>query len=352
MKRFLALAAMGVAGCQVIWGIDPDVTVCDPSKLDHDANNCGACGHRCGGGSCASGSCQPVVIAQASGTPTDLAVDAKFVFWTSDDGSLGRVEKNGHDQRALLSGISGGLGRIALDERHVYVRDSGGTYTIHSLAKDGSGLGSVATDQPGEGGLASDGASLYWTRTEGSNIGKLMRASFDANGTPTLTALLENRSFPQEIAGDGSSIFWSENLQDLMQLGIGGGGTPLELACKPNIEGVALNDASVYFSTDGGEITRTPKNEADVNCVAPNARVLAQNPGAPAFGIAVAGTRVVWSSPDAGEIWVAPKTGSCAAPPCAQRLAGSQNKPGRVAADAEAAYWVNQGDHTIAKVVF
>lgn len=60
---------------------------CDGACVDVSANaaSCGRCGRDCGGGACAGGKCQPVVVADAADgldAPAALAVNANAIFWT------------------------------------------------------------------------------------------------------------------------------------------------------------------------------------------------------------------------------------------------------------------------------
>jgi hypothetical protein len=62
-----------------------------------DGKNCGACGHDCLGGACASGQCQPVLLAQYTGNLTTIFVGAQDVYATTDEGYIGRASKDGSD---------------------------------------------------------------------------------------------------------------------------------------------------------------------------------------------------------------------------------------------------------------
>ncbi len=54
-------------------------------NVAESATSCGRCDHDCGGGACAGGKCQPVVVADAADgldQPAALAVNATAIFWT------------------------------------------------------------------------------------------------------------------------------------------------------------------------------------------------------------------------------------------------------------------------------
>lgn len=74
-------------------GDAPPVTCAPPGEicdgvcvnLAESPTSCGRCGHDCGGGACAAGKCQPVLVAgPAAGldAPAALAVNATAIFWT------------------------------------------------------------------------------------------------------------------------------------------------------------------------------------------------------------------------------------------------------------------------------
>lgn len=373
MARFgapVALALVALAygmGCQLVLGIDPDVEVrgddgprCDPARVDQDAHHCGVCNHDCLGGACIAGVCQPWVLADSAGPPTDIAVDATYVYWSTSDGSLHRVRKDGTGEAILQSGVTAGIARIALDESHVYFREpdgSSGTPRIHVSDKDGASPLVVATNQPGKAGLASNGSALFWARTDDTNVGGIQRAVPSGAGTFDVSAVTaQDLQYPQEVAADSGFVYFGEGTNGgLWQAAIGGGGAPIRLSgCKDYVNAIAVDEANVYFTTDAGDVTSTQKGDPATNgCEAPSARVLLHDPaGGPALGIALGGELVVWTRPTLGRVSSTAKSGSCSPPPCARDLATNQPSPGRAAADSAAAYYVNQGDGTIRKVAF
>ncbi len=128
MRRGSALAILfavaGLSACQALLGVEevtlrdedtgaspgdsaataevaPDSATVTDSPCDtagDDPNHCGACGHSCGGGGCAAGVCQALVLAKATtGTQIyGLAVDTNasgVVFFSQTDGKTARVER-------------------------------------------------------------------------------------------------------------------------------------------------------------------------------------------------------------------------------------------------------------------
>jgi hypothetical protein len=350
------------SGCQLVWDIEPDVDIvggtCDVAKLATDSQNCGACRHQCGGGDCAGGVCQSVVLAEASGMPTDVAVDEQYVYWTSNDGKVGRVGKNGGEPETVVTGVQRGLARLTVDENRVYYReieDASGVANIGAAAKDGASPFTVATNQPGIGSLTSDGSSLYWARTDDSNLGAIWHASFPAGVAQPVELIAGTLSFPQEVVTDGTSVFWGQdNNGYLMQVSSDGSGPTLDLGCGSDyITALAVDATNVYVARAEGKVVSTQKGDAASDCIAPSTRELATNmSGSAALGIALGGEYVVWTSPDLGEVSAIPKTGTCTGAGDCKRILAKGKRPTRIAADAKAAYWVDTGDGTIRKVAY
>lgn len=350
------------SGCQLVWDIDPDVDIvgatCDATGLATDSQNCGACGHDCGGGDCAGGVCQPVVLAVASGEPTDVAIDEQYVYWTSDDGKVGRVGKNGGEPETVVAGVQRGLARLTVDENRVYYReieDPSGVANIGAAAKDGASPFTVATNQPGLGSLTSDGTSLYWARTDDTTLGAIWRASFPAGVAQPLELIAGPLSFPQEVVTDGTSLFWGENNNGyLMQASSDGSGPMLDLGCGSDyITALAVDATNVYVARAEGKVVSTQKGDVASDCVAPSTRELATNTnGSAALGIALGGEYVVWTTPVLGEVSAIPKTGTCTGTGDCKRILATGQSPTRVVADAKAAYWIDTGDGTIRKVAY
>lgn len=61
-------------------GPDGSATCADAGS---DPNNCGACGHSCGGGECTAGVCAPTMLAQNLESPAGIALDDSNVYFTT-----------------------------------------------------------------------------------------------------------------------------------------------------------------------------------------------------------------------------------------------------------------------------
>ncbi|HMG20526.1 MAG TPA: hypothetical protein VK607_04385, partial [Kofleriaceae bacterium] len=98
----------------------PDAGAC-ASHVDttSDPDNCGSCGHSCGGGACVASTCRPVALAVGQANPHALAVDATSVYWTTADGQVLAAPIAGGRTTVLASGQRSPWG-IAVDADRVY----------------------------------------------------------------------------------------------------------------------------------------------------------------------------------------------------------------------------------------
>jgi hypothetical protein len=186
----------------------------------------------------------------------------------------------------------------------------------------------------------------------------MKRAVFEAAGSVKLEDLgPADLPFPQQVAVDDKSLFWAQNLAggDVLQMPSDGSGPMIQLsACHSGeVVDLAVDETAVYFATAYGLVVRTDKGDVAPDCDAPSARTLVTDPNqTAAVGIALGANFLVWTKPTLGIVGAVTKTGTCTNGPCQRDIATGQSKPGRIAADDLAAYWVNNGDKAIMKVAF
>ena len=92
VKAAVALGAGALPPGDDLAAPPDDLTALCPSSdlavLANDSHNCGSCGHDCLGGACASGVCQPMVIAASQTAVWGIAVDADNVYFSRTFGSI------------------------------------------------------------------------------------------------------------------------------------------------------------------------------------------------------------------------------------------------------------------------
>src|SRR5262245_4765073 len=185
-----------------------------------DATNCGACGHSCLGGSCSKGKCQPVVVADAQDQPSGIGVDADHVYW-SNFGSLEirrAPTKGGADERVAISDPASvefvPTDLLVESTRVLWTNTSAGQNSGNALmawSKAGGDPAGFAGPSPdGNGGLAGDGATFYFT-----NFGaKEVRSAQLSQG---FTTVAMDQSGPGTVAVDATHVYWVNQ-----QGGVGG----------------------------------------------------------------------------------------------------------------------------------
>jgi hypothetical protein len=193
-----------------------------------DPSNCGACGHTCGGGACANGSCQPIAVSASPGTVFDLAVDDTNLYYTINqpppDGVVGRIPKNGGNPTAFVAGLDSAQ-RVKVQGDQVHFVSYDGTWTLKACDK--LKVCSPATATPiVQAGYIPDfqesGSTLYFVDW---NVGHVLTCAIGSCATPTVLTTGELR--PWSVALDGAHVYWSAIADDL----VGGGtirGCPLQ----------------------------------------------------------------------------------------------------------------------------
>ncbi len=325
--------------------------------LGNDPHNCGACGHDCSGGHCAAGVCEPFTLVpgpDAGGTPVDIAVDDTYVYWASDDGTVHRAAKAAPGASTILASFTGasGTARNAVDDAGLYYANET-TVTVYLVAKDGTSRAPLYVEEAGwtPAGVTSNGKALFWAHASGSTVGGIMTKSLAGSGAPA-REIWGDRRYPQELVADDRFVYWAENFEEIFQGSVDGTGKVTLLAGWSPYASVAMDDASVFWTSDAGLVASTPKGvpAGGSPFMAPGTETLATDT-APPFGIAVGGGFVAWTDPAAGEVRAVAADGVCSGT-CVRTLATGQKRPGRAAADDKAVYWLNAGDRSLAKVAF
>lgn len=198
-----------------------------------DKNNCGGCNVICPG-SCTDGRC---LVQLAGGSPRDLAVDSKNVYWTEANGFVDGIPIGGGQVNALAKNLQS-PGGIAIDASKVYWTDYTGT--VNQVTKVGGALPLIASGQGTPRAVAVDGSVIYWANaTTATSIVKF------AGGTTTVLAT--NQNSPADIAADANDVYWVNSGDGtVMKVPVGGGAAPSKLATGGGSEQRLLGDTRSF----------------------------------------------------------------------------------------------------------
>lgn len=216
----------------------------------------------------------PTTLASGLTHPSAIAVDASSVYWTDDhDGTVTKVPLSGGAPSTIVSGQVG-VQFIALDASAIYFAVGGRALMKTSL--DGGVPTTLFSGQVN--GMAPDATGIYFTTSTA-----LMKVSLDGTITSTLASGL---TYPGHVAVDAGNVYYTTS-DALMKMPRTGTGTPTTLAfiSEYQTDGIAVNDANVYWIELGG-VWKVPLNGGTGALLAARQ----QDHGA----LAVRGTEVYW----------------------------------------------------------
>jgi hypothetical protein len=255
---------------------------CDASVAD-DPNNCGACGHSCGGGECVEAVCQPsnLVILQTGQTVRAVAVDSTYLYWSNTtDMTVVRANLDGTSPMTLVTGVN--AMEIAVDTHALYYTNGSlvrmpFAATVSSTLASGpngciwltsSGLAyAVEYGSPGAiysvdladggvtllGGLstpwgvASTATDLYWTYS-GTDEGAILRQAWPSGTPVTISSGLDN---PNCLSLDETGqLYWPDYNSGVIHRCNPDGGSNTTLAtAQVTPTTVAVSPTYIYWNS-------------------------------------------------------------------------------------------------------
>jgi len=249
---------------------------CDDTESD--PLNCGTCGHDCGGGECAAGKCQPVVLVDRRAWR--LASNGTHLYW-SDGETINRVPVEGGASTVLVTEPEENVHNFrVLSDRLVWRTRT----SVRSASPDGSDVQTLASDFfsiSGLGGVALNATDFYCQRVEG----EVVRVPL-AGGIPQT---VQQGLHQQGLALDASDLFVVSG-GGLLKVARGGGAVTTLYNGDPF--DVAVHDERVYW-TEGGEYGKENKGIFSMPKAGGEATMLAAS--LDADQLAVDATHVYWS---------------------------------------------------------
>jgi hypothetical protein len=330
-----------VAPCQACGG-DPDACLTNTAS---DPNHCGQCGRSCQGGPCIGGRCQPLLLAEARGLPSGIAVDDRIYWLEQGSNSTGKVvaaNKDGTSLVELASALDSPL-NLVLDGDAIFFTFFTGGGGLARVDKSGANFEKLLASS-GAWSIAADTERLYWTNTNGVQ-------SSDKSGADLQQLAMATKA--RGIAVNATHVYWAEARIDgklgkfdkVTSLGGQLGGAlqfPTDVAIDGSFAFVALAGSSsdLDCTSNDGSIIR-------LDLASGAATTLASNQRCPQ-SVAVDGNRVYWTNTGSytggayngdGSVAYAGKDGIEGVRVLANDLA----LPSGVAFDSSAVYFTEQG---------
>jgi hypothetical protein len=245
-------------------------TKCNGSCVDTraDKNNCGACGHTCGGDLCGQSLCQPVVMATGQPSPAQVAVDGTTLYWTNygtvSSPSNSNVRSMAKDvplsPTSTLDTNGFGAAAIVVSPQDTsifwawtYQKDAnhttGGIRTLDLVSKVVSQVypatGTTFFGAP----LATDGTSLFFTTF---NDGPARLHKTDLQGLNELSLDIADHG---QVAVDSDYVYWTivyktyANKGGLYRASKQGLTSPIAINTVDNTFALAAGGGALCFTT-------------------------------------------------------------------------------------------------------
>ena len=212
----------------------------------------------------------PTVIATSSEPVFNLNIDASNVYWTTHEDGAGRgaimkAPINGGPSTPLATGQSEAL---AVGATHVFwTKSGGGTSGGGAVVKvpiTGGAPGVLASGLRTPWRITVDATHVYWTEAE--TAGAVMKVPIEG-GTPIKLATARR---PFGVAVDDSSVYWSTDGYgdpaggSIVKVALDGGEPVILVTGLSNPQSLAVDATHVYWTTEGtnnfegGNIMRVP----------------------------------------------------------------------------------------------
>lgn len=345
-----AVVAVGlVAGCNLIIGVDDvpvpaeagvatardtgsaaptDATTVDAVSAPTDATAVDVVS--------AQGDKQPLaLVADAGVSPTGLAQDNTYLYWTENNGTINRTAKSNGASTQLYDDMPSAPLAIAVDDAGVYWGD---IFGVWMCPKKNCSLSVVTVSGSVSGqqivSLAIDDVSVFWTEQTAS----VLTAPKDGQNQSGLP-LWDGDATTQNVATDGQRVYFTADDGLLHGVGVDGG-APFAIG-SPSLSpsyGVALDGDQVFWTVQDpydGVV-----NGATLDSLSPVP--LASSLRSPS-SIATDGTNLYWIATiaDAGS---AQGVYTCVIASCTPTLIATGSPYlASIVVDDTAVYWTDQG---------
>jgi hypothetical protein len=315
-----------------------------------DPKNCGACGHDCLDTTCAGGLCLGTGV--TSGTkPLHLVVDAANVYFTDGDGTVNQAPSAGGTLVKLASGIGSPYG-VAVDASFVYFTSQGtmaGGFTDGAVfeipiggAGDGGAPTALATSRPRPQAVAVDGKQIYWLEP-GATSGGGTLLSCPLGGCPANVphVIYAAMDLPLGLALDAANVYVTTSAGGEVLRFSKATGKVTTLVTMQNLPaGIAVANGKVYWATSGDGLIQ------QVAVTGGASSFFATTMGTP-VAVAVDPANVYWNDTNPDVVTTLGPVDSCPIPGCPPKtlatLVGQDQSAADIAIDTTYLYWIGLG---------
>lgn len=335
--------SVGVGSATASVGVGGDPTVCDPANVDHDSNNCGACGHSCLGGDCKASVCQSTILMYDGGQPWDIGLYGNDVYWLNTDGRVQRITKLGSDLKLYAFGLVD-VFALKVDAGGVFWSYYVGGISVEGRPLEGGGITVYGALDLAAGVLGLDDDYVYWSSVNTAQTVATLMKTPRAGGpqTPVFPAPIQTGY----IGTDAGYLYWIDgSAQGGLRRALANTGPVEDLADGHEMYNIAFDQDHVYWVYGGTYLNGS--------WVGAEIRRVLKTGGAPqtvvkiptfANSIAVDATDVYWASYDGASINRVNKQGGPIV-----KLADAAN-PRALAIDDTAVYWVEPTGGVVGKI--
>ncbi len=347
-------------------GVDAANCVAD---LQNDAKHCGRCGHDCGGGACAAGVCQALLLTSVSGAPLNrIVASGQYLFVSSritksfNVGGVWRVLKTGGNAEEYAA-TRFAENMLILGDTLYFVNDdtlanSGGLYSCPVVGPSPCTPALIAAAEEPRALTVDNGRIFYGDRAAGKGL-----MLYAPPAAPVV--FRAGFGFPINFFVDGTRAFYSFTFQPanglyhakVLEAFTDGGVADIYSYDSPTAEdGLLIADANQFLftaydftNTTGGVVRRIPRSMAVTPCD------VGGTGNKRPYGIHTDGARIYWSNQGEGpaepytngSVVSCEATGCCAMP---KPMWTGDGEPTALTGDAEFIYFVTYATGGIYKV--
>jgi hypothetical protein len=315
----------GTAGCDSgPTSCMPGYTMCTSGgnstcvNESNDPNNCGACGRQCGtGAQCSGGLCQPATVLSGGplGTSLSLTCDTSNVYWvnkpSTGDAIVYQVAIAGGSAMALSnSSPTGSAVSVALDGTMVgYTLNWGGEqvqlYTATAGAVNSATMFGVLCYGYTPGALAYVSSAFYaacLSNSAGYAFSELALA--DASAPTTLYSDMTG-SPGNTMVTASNTVFWTDNGGNVMYYTPGASGATAAVYGETSPQNLATDGTSLFWAAGtamSAQLRKAPAHPAFQT--ATTVAMVSGNPWSGVQTIASNGTNVYWADSSGTKIGI------------------------------------------------